>query len=88
METDFEQLFRDAGAAHHQAYIETDGADPEWPLWYAHHLLPRIRDHVGELTESELVYHLVSWDRAYRAEETDQPWPAFYSQRLQALAVS
>jgi hypothetical protein len=29
-----EGLFRDVGEAHHQAYIETDGADPEWPLPY------------------------------------------------------
>ena len=30
-----ENLFHEVGEAHHQAYIETDGADPEWPLWYA-----------------------------------------------------
>jgi hypothetical protein len=36
-----EELFREAGAAHHQAYIETDGADPEWPLWYADYLRER-----------------------------------------------
>lgn len=30
-----EGLFNEVGEAHHQAYIETDGADPEWPLWYA-----------------------------------------------------
>ncbi len=33
METDlarqFEGLFHEVGEAHHQAYIETDGADPE-----------------------------------------------------------
>ena len=33
-----EGLFREVGEAHHQAYIETDGADPEWPLWYAEYL--------------------------------------------------
>ena len=27
-----------AGRAHHQAFIETDGEDPEWPLWYASYL--------------------------------------------------
>jgi hypothetical protein len=26
-----EDLFHEVGEAHHQAYIETDGADPEWP---------------------------------------------------------
>lgn len=28
-------LFREVGGALYEAYIETDGADPEWPLWYA-----------------------------------------------------
>jgi hypothetical protein len=37
METDLarqlEDLFHEVGEAHHQAYIETDGVDQEWPLW-------------------------------------------------------
>src|SRR5215207_621925 len=46
METDdlarqLEGLFHEVGEAHHQAYIETDGADPEWPLWYADYLRGR-----------------------------------------------
>ncbi len=46
METDLarqlEGLFHEVGEAHHQAYIETDGADPEWPLWYADYLRERL----------------------------------------------
>jgi hypothetical protein len=33
-----QELFREVGKTHHQAYIETDGADPEWPLGYANFL--------------------------------------------------
>ena len=29
------ELFQKTGSDHHQAFIETDGEDPEWPLWYA-----------------------------------------------------
>lgn len=55
-----EELVHEVGEAHHQAYIETDCADPEWPLWYADHL----RERLGELldasfTKSELVHLLV-----------------------------
>jgi hypothetical protein len=32
-----------AGPAHHAAYIETDGFDPEWPLWYAEHVVEDLR---------------------------------------------
>src|SRR3954471_10797358 len=37
-----EGLFHEVGEAHHQAYIETDGADPEWPLWYADYLRDKL----------------------------------------------
>jgi len=37
-----EDLFRETGEAHHQAHIETNGADPEWPLWYAEYLRERL----------------------------------------------
>jgi hypothetical protein len=37
-----EELFRETGEAHHRAYIETDGADPEWPLRYADYLREKI----------------------------------------------
>ena len=55
------RLLVEAGSAHHTAYLSTDGVDPEWPLWYAEHLHPRVRDVLGvELTQAELVYLLVS----------------------------
>ncbi len=85
MEPNFEQLFREAGAAHHQAFLETDGADPEWPMWYASYLFPRIRHLFAEVTESEIVYHMVHWDRIHKAEAPERPWPEFYAQQLRAL---
>ena len=33
-----QEHFREAGEAYYQAYIETDGVHPEWPLWYANFL--------------------------------------------------
>lgn len=35
-------LLVDAGHHHHDAYGESDGADPEWPLWYAQLLLAHL----------------------------------------------
>jgi hypothetical protein len=52
--------FHEVGEAHHQAYIETDGADPEWPLWYADYLRERLGDLLDAgFTKSELVHMLV-----------------------------
>jgi hypothetical protein len=55
-----EALFHEVGEAHHQAYIETDGADPEWPLWYADYLRERLGDLLdASFTKSGLVHMLV-----------------------------
>ena len=64
METDLarqlEDLFHEVGEAHHQAYIEADGADPEWPLWYADYLRERLGGLLdASFTKSELVHMLV-----------------------------
>lgn len=47
------ELFREVGEAHHQACIETNGADPEWLLWYADYVLYRLAPLLG-FTRSEL----------------------------------
>ena len=36
------QLLLQTGQAHHAAYFEADGADPDWPLWYAEYLQKRL----------------------------------------------
>jgi len=33
------QLFRHAGSAHHQAFLATNGDDPDWPAFYANFFL-------------------------------------------------
>lgn len=49
METKKKQELADllmaTGKGHHHAFMETDGFDPEWPLWYSKQLkdsLPRM----------------------------------------------
>lgn len=68
-------LLVETGHAHHQAFIETDGADPEWPIWYADHLHPKLVGDLG-LTRSEIVYLLIG---ASRAADPDEPWPQSYA---------
>jgi len=72
-----EGLFHEVGEAHHQAYIETDGADPEWPLWYADYL----REGLGGLldasfTKSELV--LVANEQPLKAPGAN--WVRYYAE--------
>ena len=82
-------ILRDAGPAHHQAYITSDGTDPEWPLWYAGYLQTRLWDGLGRLpSRSELVHLLIECDRAFRADAIANDWPPFYAERFLAHFAS
>lgn len=80
-------LLRSAGHAHHQAFIETDGDDPEWPLWYAGYLAEPLNAFLGTaFTQSEIVFHLLTAVRRHEAEEPDVPWAASYARYFLAAA--
>ena len=75
-----EDLFRETGEAHHQAYIETDGADPEWPLWYADYL----RERLGALLDasfikSEFVHMLVLVANEQPLKAPGANWARYYA---------
>ena len=77
------EILAAAGPAHHQAYIDSDGEDPEWPLWYADYLqvdLSRVLD--KSLTKSEIVFHLLDMERMRSVEAPDAPWPGYYAAEL------
>ena len=74
-------LFMQAGMAHHQAYIETDGDDPEWPLWYAQHLKETLPALLGvEMTQSRIVYELMHLDDT--ADVSKEHWTQVYAEML------
>ena len=76
-------LLRETGEAHHTAFIDTDGADPEWPIWYAGYLQERLGEKLGrQITRSELVYLLVTAEREHGAEAPAEPWPDYYAHVL------
>lgn len=80
-------LFREAGRHHHEAFAEADGADPEWPLWYASYLQTRLWDKLGRLlTRSEIVYLLVSSDLEVKAKGITE-WPPLYAKRFLEFAA-
>ncbi|MGB7292383.1 MAG: hypothetical protein WBD99_09440 [Thermodesulfobacteriota bacterium] len=75
-----EALFREAGKAHHQAFINTDGTDPEWPLWYADYLLDKLgRLLNAHFTKSELIYLIVSVDKEMSLMAPGADWPSYYA---------
>ena len=78
-------LLRESGPAHHQAYIETDGDDPDWPIWYAGYLKDRLSAALGTaLTKTQLIVLLVELDQLQRSENPGGDWPVFYTDQLLA----
>ncbi len=76
-----EALFQEVGHQHHVAFAETDGADPEWPLWYADWLMGKLPALLGtELTKSEIVYLLTHLGREQQSEAPEMPWAHFYAE--------
>ena len=78
---DLKALFAETGSAHHQAFIDVDGEDAEWPLWYAEYCQQKISDILNTtLTKSELVYALVHLDRTMRNEAPNADWRTYYAE--------
>ena len=74
-------ILREAGAAHHQAFIDVDGADPEWASWYAGHIQERLNEALGRtLTWEEIVDLLKAADRQHRETAADREWAGFYAE--------
>ncbi len=76
------ELLIETGHHHPQAYLDSDGIDPEWALWYAGHLQTRIWDTFGDVpTRSRLVHLLLSAEEVYSADVDSGKgeWPPYYA---------
>ena len=73
-------LLKETGRAHHEAFIDVDGADDEWPAWYADHMHKRLCKLLrAEFTRSELIYLLVRVDRERALHAPGAEWTDYYA---------
>jgi NAD(P)H-hydrate epimerase len=71
---------RTSGHHRHRAFEDSDGVDPEWPLWYAAWLQAHLWDRAGQVpTRSQLVHWLLSGERDHSQTDGTTPWPEFYA---------
>ena len=74
------ELFNETQPAHHRAYRATDGADDEWPLWYANYMHTRLNGLIGGVcTLSEMVYLIVLVEKERAAHAPQAPWAEYYA---------
>lgn len=79
-------LMKETGEAHHEAYIETDGYHPDWPLWYAEQMLEPLNALLNaSMTRSELVYLLIKLDIDRRTEAPGAEWTTYNARVLAGL---
>ena len=77
------ELFVKTRQAHHYAFVGSDGADPDWPIWYAEYLLESLSDALQtSFTRSQLIYCLMDADFEHTALEPDSDWPGFYADQF------
>lgn len=74
------ELLNDIAEAHHKAFAATQGEDPDWPIWYADHVLDKMQQMLNaKFTKSELIYLLVLADKENGSFAPGAYWPRFYA---------
>ena len=74
------ELFAATGKAHHQAFLETDGEDPEWPIWYAEYLQQPLGSLLDrQFTRSDLVYCVMNAEFERATSAPDAEWSTYYA---------
>ncbi len=80
LHTQLTELFKQAGAAHHEAFADVNGADPDWPGWYAEHVLAGLNHLLQHwFTAPQLAQELAQLADRHQREAANQPWPEFYA---------
>jgi hypothetical protein len=74
-------LFHQTAEDHHVAFAATDGADPDWSIWYAGRLLEQGIEQLldAKLLKSDLVYLLVRADKQQNLEAPGGRWESYYA---------
>jgi glutaredoxin len=77
------ELLAQIGRAHHEAFADTDGVDPEWPIWYADYARDKFADQFGlEFTRSQLIYCFMKADIEHKARSPESNWSDFYADEI------
>ena len=77
------EVFKETGIAHHEAFLDSDGVDPEWPIWYAEHLKGPLTDALRTpFTKSQLVYCVMDADFEHQVRAPESNWHEFYADQF------
>ncbi len=73
-------LFNKTGREHHQAFIQTDGYDQDWPRWYAGYLVDKLGPVLkASFSQSEIADLLVQAADEMKMRAPDSDWATYYA---------
>lgn len=74
------RLFEEAAAAHHDAFRDVGGTDPDWAAWYAHHLASPLAAVLGHAPDPDvLAADLTRADAEHKRAAEGTAWPVYYA---------
>ncbi len=80
---DVAMLLARTATAHHEAFIQVDGADDDWSLWYATYLQQPLSQRLGRhLSRIEIARGLVELNEDMLARRSDADWKQVYAEGL------
>ena len=76
-------LLLETGRVHRAAFAATDGADPDWPIWYADYLKEPLAQQMHmNFHKSQLIYCLMDADFEHRARAAESNWSEYYADEI------
>ena len=76
-------LLRETGHAHHAAFADTDGDDPDWSIWYADYMKEQFAQRLDmNFHKSQLIYCLMDADFEHEARSPDSDWQEYYADEI------
>jgi len=73
-------VMQETAEAHHIAFSDTDGEDPDWAIWYADHLRDKLCESLhASMTKSEVIYLLVTADKEQNLVAPGADWTRYYA---------
>ena len=80
LRTQISTIFEETGTAHHQAFQETDGYDPDWAEWYAEHAQSRLARVSGyHVSKPELARFFSEAEEKQAHEAPEENWTQFFA---------
>lgn len=82
------ELFRETSEAHQEAFSDSDGADPEWPAWFAEQMGEALNELLGAQLDGERIAALlVEAEQEHLMTSPGREWPAYYAEFFIARAM-